>query len=203
MKKNRKNFKILLEKLLYGYELLCLNENLHKEVKDNYYHDNNFQEIWDKILISLEIRYWLELAKIFDRSKYRKKSRSGKTITTIKVISIQDFFPNYKLKFKGFLLKIGRIIKFRNEFIAHTNQKAARNPEKRLKELGLKRSDAWSLFERTIVVLDESKNDYKYKNIESSLKKIELRIQKKVKKFIEYSDRDASRDIPKSPRISP
>jgi len=183
VRKNRKNFKILLENLLYGYELFCLNENLHKEVKDNYYYDNNFQEVWDKILVSLEIRYWLELAKIFDKYKQRKKFD--------RVISIHDFFLNYKLKFKGFLRKIKNIIMFRNEFIAHTNQKAARNPQKRLKELGLKRSDARLLFKKTIAVLDELRNDYKYKNIKLSFEETESRIQNKVKKFVEYSNREA------------
>lgn len=184
MRKSRKNFKILTDNLLYGYRLLCLNEVLHKKVgagKSTYY--DNFKEVWDEILVSLEILYLLELAKVFDDYKSKKRSR--------KIISIHDFFSNYKPEFKGYLDDIKKVIKIRHETIAHTNQNAARNLKGFFEKLGWKHAYARPLFEKTIDALNRFATLNKLEtNLKSRFEETNLHIQKEAERFVGYSDQE-------------
>lgn len=179
MKKKDKDFNILIDKVLLGYKQFRLNTILHEEVKTKYYH--KFKDVWDRILVSLEMGFWLELTKIFE-----KPNKNFDEILSI------YYLPN--ISFKGYKRKIEKIRKLRNKAISHNDLKTLRNFEKFLAKLGLKRKDAEQLFEKTIEVLDTFRRCYikSDKSLRLKFDKEKLHIQKEAKKFVEYSDRDAS-----------
>jgi len=187
--KNDKDFDILVGKILFGYEQFCLNKFLHDKVKNPYY--KNYQVVWDKILVSLEVGFWLELAKTFEKPN----ENFSKTLSIY-------YLPN--ICFKGYIRKLEKIRKLRNKAIGHNDLKTLRNWEKFLTKLGLKIDDAEKIFERTIEVLDKFCKTYisSSENLKSRFDKAKLDIQNSVESFIKYSDRDGSAEELKTTRIS-
>jgi len=189
MRKKDKDLDILMGKVLLGYKQFHLNKILHEKVKTRYYH--KFEEVWNRILVSLEIGFWSELTKIFE-----KPSKNFD-----RTLSIYDL-PN--ISFKGYKRKIEKIRKLRNKIISHNDLKTLRNLQRFLAKLGLKRDDAEQLFEKTIEVLDVFHSVYikPGESLRSVFDEAKLDIQNKAKRFVKYSDRDASVKKSKNPRNS-
>ncbi len=178
MRKNRKNFEILVENLLLGYELFHLNKNLHKGIKSAYYH--KFKGVWGNVLVSMEVRYWLELATIFDKESYIRHGRTYKNISIHRFLDSRSF----KQKFKGYIRIIEKVKKLRNKAIGHKDQETTRNFSKFLRKLGLKENDDLLLFEKTIDVLSEfSDNHGLIENLKSRFEKSRLRIESEANLF--------------------
>ncbi|OGZ23847.1 MAG: hypothetical protein A3A08_01670 [Candidatus Nealsonbacteria bacterium RIFCSPLOWO2_01_FULL_41_9] len=177
MKKD-KDFDILVDKILFGYEQFCLNKILHEKVTHPYY--SSFKGVWDRILISLEIGFWLELAKTFEKPN----ENFNKTLSIY-------YLPN--ICFKGYIRKIDKIRKLRNKAISHNDLRTLRNWQKFLAKLGLKRDDAEKIFERTIEVLDKFCTTYidSNKSLKLRFDTIKSDIQISTEHFIKYSDRNA------------
>lgn len=174
MRKKDKDLDILIDKVLLGYKQFCLNTILHKEVKTEHYH--KFKDVWDRILVSLEIGFWLELAKIFEKPN----KNFDETLSIY-------YLPN--ISFRGYKRKIEKIRKLRNKAISHNDLKTLRNFEKFLAKLGLKRKDAEQLFEKTIEVLDIFHSAYikPGKSLRPGFDKAKLDIQNEAKRFVENS----------------
>ena len=153
MAKN-KDFKILIDDLLFTYRQFSLNRIGHKKIKTAVYRRYRF--VWDSMLVSLEREYLIGLARFFDKT--RQKSKRPKPISIYR-------FLGYQYKFPGQQLVIKKITKLRHKWLAHLDVSEMRKWKKFIKrEINFQSLPPYRtiepLFEVVIKVVDQNRRKF-------------------------------------------